>query len=114
MPKYTVYLDDALDRDIRCIAQAHGSSLTETIRRRIQSHSAETKLQVLEDKVDAVFAILELVIGDIGYMAGATRAGTKNVESALKEGGFYETQFRRAVSTLKRVFERSETTERGV
>ena len=113
MPKYTVYLNRDLDEEIRSVASKQGQHLTEVLRRRIQSHASQDKLDVLGEKIDAVFSLLELVIGDLGYIAGATRAGTKNVDSALKEGGFYENRFKSVASTLKRVFERTQSKERN-
>jgi hypothetical protein len=113
MPKYTVYLDDQADREIRAVAKSTGNSFNEVIRKRIQSSTSNLRFEILEDKLDALFALFELIVGDIGYIAGATRAGTKNLEVASKEGGYYEAQFRRTVAAVKRIFERNREQERG-
>lgn len=111
MPKYTVYLDDAQDREVRAAANATGSTFTEVIRKRLQASSTNQKIKRVEDKLDALFGLFELVIGDVGYVAGATRAGTKNHEAATKEGAYFEAQFRRSAAAAKRVFHSGENAE---
>ncbi len=113
MPKRTVYLDDALDTEVQNTARATGRNFAEIIRRRVREGSREDKFDALNSKTEAIFSLLEFVAGEIGFIAGATRSGTKTVESALKEGGYYEHHFRTTAKAFRRSFERLQNPEEG-
>lgn len=113
MSKFTIYLSDRLERDIRAASRESGFSMTEVLRKRIQASYMEQNIERIEDKIDAIFALMELILGDVGYIAGATRAGTKNHEAASKEGAYYEAQFRRNAATARRIFSTNHKSEMG-
>jgi hypothetical protein len=105
MAKYTVYLEDDVDDEIRLQAKHLGMSLAEVIRQRVRGGSHASQIAVLEKKVDSVFALLNYIIADLGYVVGATRAGSRNIQQLTVEAEFYQGNFRRIADSLIEIFQ---------
>lgn len=112
MKRYTVYLNEQLDGELRDISEREGTSLNELLRRRLETSlrasRSEIRIKTLEGKVDAIYAVLDLMAGELGYVAGATRASTKNHEQIRNEGVLLESHIKRITTVLSKSFERDE------
>jgi len=85
MSKQSIYLDDYFETKIRNIAQKEGRSISEVIRKRVEmSFEYERKkisVQNLENQINAVYAVLEILAGEVAYVSGATVESTKSHEN---------------------------------
>jgi hypothetical protein len=66
----------------------------------------------MSQKIDAIFALLDAIVGDLGFVVGATRAGCKTSEKHAREGEFYDTSFRRIANVLRPIFGIKHTEEK--
>jgi hypothetical protein len=114
MARHSIYIDDSLDADIRQASQRLNLSISEVIKRRICKTSTETRILFVEQKLDAVFALLDFVIADLGYVVGATRAGSKANEKLFREGQIYEESFRRMSTSLRAAYQDFNTQKKEV
>jgi len=109
MGKHTIYLNQKLEDEIRDLATKEGWSLTDIIRKRLENASRQDryhqKVESLENKVDAIYALLDLLAGEIGYTAGATRASTRTYGDIVREGLLSESYLKSTASALKKNFE---------
>lgn len=109
MAKQTIYLKDEIEDKIREVSNNEGRPISEIIRRRIEaSFKQEELVNRLEKKIDAIFSMFELLSCELGYIAGATRASTKNMEGIRHEGEKFENIVRHTTSILKKGFERGD------
>ena len=111
MKRYTIYINDKLDDEFRELSQLEGRSLNDLIRSRLETSLKmsrhEGRLQKIENKIDAIYSLLDFLAGDIGYMSGATRISTKSIEHIKEEGLNHEAYVRRVSSALKTNFEQN-------
>lgn len=117
MGKHTIYINEKLESEIRDVANKIGCSLTDVVRKRLDTSStkfqSEIRLKKMEDKIDAIYSLLDLLAGEVGYIAGATRASTKSIEHIKIEGATFENHVRRTASALRKNFEAQEPIEEG-
>ena len=105
LAKQTIYLKNELEDRIRAISSREGKPISEVIRQRLESSfEQESLIERLENKVDAIFATLHLLAGDIGYVAGATRASTKSYENIFGEGSNQEQTILNTLNVLSKQF----------
>lgn len=110
MGKHTIYLSDKLETEIRATAQKEGWSLTDVVRKRLETGAAQLqyqqKVENLEKKIDIIYALIDLTAGDMGYVIGATRASTCTIEDIAHEGHKHESYVKRIAAALKINFEK--------
>ena len=83
MATYSVYLKQEAELELVSSAKKLGISPIDLIRNRI-THGAETnQTKAANRKLDALFSLMETLTREIGYTAGATRAGTSANERLL-------------------------------
>jgi hypothetical protein len=109
MARHTIYIDDTFDAEIREAAQRLNVSISEMLKRRISEASTETRILFVEQKLDAMFALLDFIVSDLGYVVGATRAGSKSNEKLFREGQIYEESFRRMSTSLRGIYQQLNT-----
>ena len=113
MPKHSVYLEDDLDHEIRVHAKQLGVSISEVLRHRIRTGSHASRSGIMEIKIDAIFRILDSIVGDLGYVVGATRAGSRNIQQLTSEAELYQGSFRRITDSFASIFRRTNETNGG-
>lgn len=125
MGKQSIYLNDQYEDEVRDLAMKEGCSISEIIRRSVESNlknkrhdesikKLERKLNNVEDKVDALFSLFDLLSGEIAYISGATRASTKSIDDICQEATRFENSVRRMVTALRKNFERNDCVESEV
>ncbi len=105
MVRQSLYIDRDLNDEIRLIARTHGLTMNDVIRKRLRQPKSDAALQEVNKKIDSIFALLDFIVGDLGFVVGATRAGCKTSEKHAREGEFYEANFKRIAGALKPIFE---------
>lgn len=112
MGKQSIYLNDKFEDEVRNIASQEGSSISDVIRRRVEwSFTFERKeahLQKLEEKIEAIYALLSKLAGGLGYLVGATKESTKSYEKIRLEGTAYEEEMKLLLSLLRKNFAEEE------
>lgn len=110
MGKHTIYINEKLENEIRDVANKIGCSLTDVVRKRLETSSeklqAEVRLKNMEEKIDAIFSLFDLLSGEIAYISGATRASTKSIDDICEEATRFENAVRRTAVALRKNFER--------
>lgn len=118
MGKQSIYLNDKFEDEIRNVAMKEGRSVSEVIKHRIESnfkyHQHDQRLKKMEEKINAIYSLLDLLAGELGYVAGAMRASTKSIEHVKLEGATYENHVRRTASALRKNFEAEDPIEEGI
>jgi hypothetical protein len=112
MVRQSLYIDKDLNNELRIIARAHGLTINDVIRRRLRQQKSDAPLREIEKKIDAVFTLLNFIVGDLGFVVGATRAGCKTSEKHAREGEFYETNFKTLGNSLKANIDTNQTNEK--
>lgn len=105
MGKHTIYLNDKLEGEMRSISNKEGWSLSDVISKHLDialsQIQSQQKIIHLENKIKALYELVEVLAVEIGYVAGATRASTKSIEEIAREGIAYETYMQKVSSRLK-------------
>lgn len=108
MGKQSIYLNDKIEDEIRAIAQKEKRAVSDVICT-ILAQSFETERQTedlkkIEDKIEAIYMLVDLIVSEIGYVIGATRASTKSIETISREGEAYVSYLQRISAALKMNF----------
>lgn len=113
MIKHTIYLQIAHYEELTRTAKRLGIGLNDVIRNRLNQDSSSAEIQKIAPKIDSIFALLDYIAGDLGFVVGATRAGCRSSEKHTREGEFYEANYKRIAGSMKPLFELKETQERS-
>jgi hypothetical protein len=108
MPQHTIYVTQEQEREIQKTARRLQVKPTQVIRLQLEAAKVTSQLRSLHRKLDALFLILETVLPELGFAAGATRSASAPVTSAVKEGEMVRSAFELALRRLRGEFQHQE------
>lgn len=92
MATYSVYLKHDADSELVSSAKKLGISPLDLIRKRIAQGTETNQIKAANRKLDGLFFIMEILMREIGFTAGATRAGSVSNEKLWSGGSEREKQ----------------------
>jgi hypothetical protein len=86
MTSFTVYLPGKESEELKRTASKRGISPGRLLRLRLKAVVRTEQHMRLEARLEAILQLLELILPEIGYTAGANRAASANIGTAVQKG----------------------------
>lgn len=90
MSKQSIYLDDHFEEKIRAIAHRECRSISDVIRKRVEwsfkYERKELSLKKLENQMHTLYAIIEVLAGEIAFVSGVAKENIKSNKDVVKVG----------------------------
>ena len=109
MAKHRIYIREDIEALLEKEARRRGMSPKDLLRIRVEAMSTESQISQLREEIEhchralmGAFQLLEALSGEVGFLAGTTRAGTKKHEDLTREGVLLETHFKRLAGGIRR------------
>lgn len=106
MTSFTVYLPAKETEELKRSAQKKGITPGRLLRLRLKSVVRSEQHMRLETRMEALFLLLEIVLPEIGYIAGANRAASANLSSAVQRGQEIESMLKKFTAHIRAQVER--------
>ena len=109
MASHRIYIREDIETLLQKDARRRGVTPRDLIRMRVEAMSAAFEIERLREEIahcqrtaTGNFQMLESLSGELGFLAGATRANIKDKEVLNREGVLLETHFKRLAASIKK------------
>lgn len=101
MASFTVYLPGKESDELKRSASKRGISPGRLLRLRLKAVVKTEQHMRLEARLEAILQLLELMLPEIGYSSGASRAASANMSSAVQRGNEIENSFKKTGAQIR-------------
>jgi hypothetical protein len=106
MATYSVYLKHDAESELISSAKKLGISPIDPVRNRITQGATANQTKAANRKMNAIIQLIEMMIPELAYTAGASRAASAGMTSAVNKGNSLEEGHKKAAELIRARLER--------
>jgi hydroxymethylpyrimidine/phosphomethylpyrimidine kinase len=106
MPTYSIYLNAKEADELKRTASKHNLSPLYILKKRLKRGMAREEKDRVNLKLNAIIQLLEMMIPELAYTAGANRAASAGIASAVNKGNSLEDSHKKAAELIRARLER--------